>query len=547
MTSIESAPTIQPQSARDANVKDDELQDSLLDIPDQEDAEMDDGVDAPVTSSTDSRNDTNVNDHDNTDVTTAAAAVGNSISDEKNGSLASSSAAHALNGSLSVADVVGSIDNSSDPSSHDPATSGNDPLNTATINGSALSIAPGSLAGTGPDTPVNGNGSTRNQSPTPVGPGTNGKQGSVAASAPKRIDVDDIMTNFQKKLGKNWERYRTAITYFLIGKLTRPELHEELSDFLDPSTIHLHNHFLLANLTNALRDAPQGEGGVLTGWSSKNRDNHRNVKGDSQLAKLKEDIMGLSVRERRRIKAIAKESGKRAPIPSTITATRQAMLPKIPFVNDREKLQQLQQQAQQPTTDVGVAKSIGTPAVWTQNIIHAYEAPLASETFELPDNESLSTRMLGISLEHGLLQGVSSESASVMVCGLEIYLKGIIEQMVDRAKIRRKEHEKITLEDAAMVLEAAPSGFVEYSGPLYRLKNVMLHDDDDELPVENSTMTNGKAAQVKPQISAATAVSASAAKNSPNPPSSSLPAATKGPISDRGAVKNLLKELLASS
>lgn len=535
MTSIESAPTIQPPSAQDADIKDDGLQDSLLDIPDQEDAEMD-GVDFPITSTTET-SDTNAVGDVNKDATVGP----DSIAGGKNGSIASSSSA-ALNGSVTVADVVGSIDGPS-ATSHDPITE-NGTLNTATINGSALSIAPGSLAGTvasgaGPDTPVNG--STRNQTPTSAGSGANSKQGSTAATAPKRIDVDDIMTNFQKKLGKNWERYRTAITYFLIGKLTRPELHEELSDFLDPSTIHLHNHFLLANLTNALRDAPQGDGGVLTGWSSKNRDNHRNVKGDSQLAKLKEDIMGLSVRERRRIKAISKESGKRAPIPSTITATRQAMLPKIPFVNDREKLQQLQQQAQQPTTDAGVSKSIGTPAVWTQNIIHAYEAPLASETYELPDNESLATRMLGVSLEHGLLQGVSSESTSVMVCGLEIYLKGIIEQMVDRAKIRHKEHEKITVEDAAMVLEAAPSGFVEYSGPLHRLKDVMLHDDDDELSIEGSTMTNGKTSQAKPESTSATS------KSTPNPLSSSSPAATKGPISDRGAVKNLLKELLASS
>lgn len=119
------------------------------------------------------------------------------------------------------------------------------------------------------------------------------------------------------------------------------ELQEELDQILDKNTIYMHNHFLLANLANAFRDPPPGERGMLNGWTKKHKDTSRkDVKGDSQLNKLKEDIMGLSVRERKRIKAIARESGKRAPIPSTITATRQAMLPKIPFVNDKDKLTQ---------------------------------------------------------------------------------------------------------------------------------------------------------------------------------------------------------------
>lgn len=34
----------------------------------------------------------------------------------------------------------------------------------------------------------------------------------------KRIEVDSIMTEFQKALGSNWDRYRDVITHFIIGK-----------------------------------------------------------------------------------------------------------------------------------------------------------------------------------------------------------------------------------------------------------------------------------------------------------------------------------------
>lgn len=210
------------------------------------------------------------------------------------------------------------------------------------INGSINGIAPSATNN------INGTVSTSQQNGgtgTGTGTGSSGVHTPSKTSGNKRIDVDNIMSDFQKALGDNWDRYREVITQFLIGKLTRGELQEELDHVLDKNTIHMHNHFLLANLANAFRDPPPGERGMLNGWSKRQKDPSRNVKGDSQLTKLKEDIMGLSVRERKRIKAIARESGKRAPIPSTITATRQAMLPKIPFVNDKEKLNN-----QQPKT-----------------------------------------------------------------------------------------------------------------------------------------------------------------------------------------------------
>lgn len=348
---------------------------------------------------------------------------------------------------------------------------------------------------------------------------------SVNAST-KRIEMDSMMAEFQKNLGQNWDRYRDVITLFLIGKLSRAELQQELDLFLDKNMIKMHNRFLLANYANALRDGPQGENGMLTGWSKKSKDSSRNVKGDGQLAKLKEDIMELSVRERKRIKAIAKESGKKAPIPSTITATRQAMLPKIPFINDKEKLQAQQKvqqnnnvqaptqssaQQQQPgtpsqpstptsnnntnTTTTTTSTNNANPIAWTHDIIHAYETPLSSENYELPDQDALTTRMLGISLEHGLLQGVDKQCPEVLQIGLEQYLRDLVQQVVDTVKWRRKPGENTLMaEDVARVLESSATCFVETSGPTYRLNDVILSDEDtlmdDSIPDDMNGGTN---------------------------------------------------------
>lgn len=122
------------------------------------------------------------------------------------------------------------------------------------------------------------------------------------------------------------------------------------------------------------------------------------------------------------------------------------------------------------------------PQVWTQEIAHAYDAPLLTDSFELPDTSALGVRMLGMSLEHGLLQGVDSASTGIMLAGLEHYLKDLVQQAFEKVKRRSPEQEDvITVEDISMILESSPSCFVEVSGPLYRLNGVMLRNDDEPM------------------------------------------------------------------
>ncbi|CAN6674263.1 hypothetical protein TRVA0_051S00254 [Trichomonascus vanleenenianus] len=329
---------------------------------------------------------------------------------------------------------------------------------------------------------------------TPV---RNGTSSSGITISGKRIEVDGLMSEFQKLLGDNWDKYRDAVTLFLNGRLTRVELQEELDPILDSTTVRMHNQFLLAIYANALRDAPQGESAMFIGWSKKSGGEEGSsamARGDSQLAKLKENVMELSIRERKRIKAIAKEAPKRVPMPSTVTATRQAMLPRIPLQNDATnnnniaarqgspglQAQKAGEKEATPTAPSSAAAALGNPVMWAQDIIHSYEAPLATEVYELPDNDSLNTRILGICLEHGLLNGLDSQVPEVMAIGLEHYLRDLVQNALDQTRRRKKpgKEDVLSAVDMSQVLETSASCFVELGGPTYRLQNSMLVDEE---------------------------------------------------------------------
>ncbi|KAK9315554.1 transcriptional regulator of RNA polII, SAGA, subunit-domain-containing protein [Lipomyces starkeyi] len=335
----------------------------------------------------------------------------------------------------------------------------------------------------------------------------------------RRIEVEQLMNDFRRALGSNWDHYREIITSFLTGHLTRIELERELSVILDKSMVRMHNQFLLASLANALRDPPPSTNG-LPAWNMRSKDVPLRISknsGDPVVAKLKSEIMGFTPRERRRIKAITRDAGKKGPMPSTIVLTKQARSVRFPSVKDKEKSK----------TNI------------TQEITQSYQAPLATESFELPDTDNMRTRIMGIAYEHGLLDGIANDVPDVMLAGLEYHLRDFLQQLLDR--VRPKKHKKmsdttfvslanasaqfitqastkesvnsttengvksgaavvngvkakrqrtqqyeddniITAEDMALALELAPHSIVEPSGPLYRLWDVMLRDEIDDFP-----------------------------------------------------------------
>jgi transcriptional coactivator HFI1/ADA1 len=332
--------------------------------------------------------------------------------------------------------------------------------------------------------------STRTPTQTPIVAQNQIKQPS------KRIEVELLAMELRQKLGTHWDKYQATISAFLIGKLSRNELTSTLSSMLtDSKLIRMHNQLLLANMVNALRDGPGGEqqSKYSFGASSK-KTVKKGMKQSSQYEKLKKDIMNLPIRERYRIKTITRDSGKQKMANSSLTLTRQALLPKIPFSSDKEKM-------------------LGNVIEWTQDISHALNTPLSIESYALPEQDHLKLRMLGIAREHGVIGALGNAAAEMLYHGLEVYLKGILEAAIDTVRYRKRKYNnndseedlsikksKITLTNEDMVDTFDINSFLmEPSGPLYRLHSVSLQDDcyvepkcaiDDILPQQTSKISS---------------------------------------------------------
>ncbi|OUM54325.1 hypothetical protein BVG19_g3696 [[Candida] boidinii] len=243
----------------------------------------------------------------------------------------------------------------------------------------------------------------------------------------KRIEIDALVTDFRKKLGKNWDNYQITISLFLVGKLSRNELMTELKKILDKQTIRLHNQLLLSNLANSLSDFRPDQDASTSGFGNQinNLNKKRKISSSksSQYEMIQKDILALSIRERKRLKAITKDSGRKGILNSIVTMTRQSLVPKVPIAT---------------THDAALG---GNTSSWGTEVLQSIQTPLCSESYELPDNENLKLRMLGISREHGLLGKIDNKSIEFLISGLESYLRSIIETSIDTVKYRRRKYE----------------------------------------------------------------------------------------------------------
>lgn len=332
-----------------------------------------------------------------------------------------------------------------------------------------------------------------------------------------RTELEKLIREFQTKLGSNWDKYHESLSLYLVGKLSRPELVETIRPILNGELRKYHNKLLLLNFLNSLKDGPLDfHNEFASFWNKKAKT--RNLKS-SQYEKFKQNIMALPIRERRRIKSITKDSGKKGKLNASITLSRHALLPKIPMIQNKEQ-QQLQ---------------VNNLVQWQQDVVNGTNTPIATETYEIPDYDNLSRRVIMTMRENGLTGGLNPQVLEVILLGLETHLKNIIESSIDVARYREKKYTTNDILATSLGAEANPSNgdnspkkrkadsliendeekkvvlniedmyntfeifpyLVEPCGPKMRLSNVMLEDDDlitrepiYELPPKPALMEN---------------------------------------------------------
>ena len=265
-----------------------------------------------------------------------------------------------------------------------------------------------------------------------------------------RLNMEKMVEGFSEALGKeNWSKYAQVISLFVLGKLSRRELVNELDLLFGPpqesqgqssqqndsashaTLIRMHNQLLLAILTNSVRGSPLGEStegswGFNNGAAQSNK--KRSNKHNSQIDTYKKIVMSLPAEDRNRLKMITKEAGKRGFVLCSVLQARLNNIPKIPIVTNPETLKKIK------------ASNLKTPLEWSQEIVNGFSAPLATESYALPDNDSLYLRMISIAREHGLVGAVDGRCVEIMTLALEIYLKNLVESAIDTVRYREKHH-----------------------------------------------------------------------------------------------------------
>ncbi|OOF90776.1 hypothetical protein ASPCADRAFT_400506 [Aspergillus carbonarius ITEM 5010] len=231
-----------------------------------------------------------------------------------------------------------------------------------------------------------------------------------------RLDLEPIYTELKAAIGDTWAEYKEATTLFLLGQLNQGELSSRVDHIIcaDQKTEHLHNNFICAIIGNLTRDLP--DHGVASWVSANDKPSvvSKPTSGDAAEQRLKTEVMQLPPRDRRRIKAIPERDPNEL-APNELEEYKLAKQIKLP--------------SQVPASAGGLNKTN-----WELEIRKRYAQPLASETGEFPDAESIHARMVPICYEESIVSGASLPCAEFMAIATETFVKEVLSVVFSRTR-----------------------------------------------------------------------------------------------------------------
>ncbi|KAL2011893.1 hypothetical protein VTN00DRAFT_4611 [Thermoascus crustaceus] len=231
-----------------------------------------------------------------------------------------------------------------------------------------------------------------------------------------RLDLEPIYTELKAAIGDNWAEYKQSTALFLLGHLNQSEFASRVDPIIcaDPKTEHLHNNFICAIIGNLTRDLP--DHGVASWVSANDKPTvvSKPVSGDAAEQRLKAEVMQLPPRDRRRIKAIPE------PDPSEVVRNE---------LEEYHQAKQIKLPSQVPASAGGLNKTN-----WELEIRKRYAQPLASETGEFPDAESIHARMIPICYEESVVSGAGFPCAEFMAIATETFVKEVLSTVFARTR-----------------------------------------------------------------------------------------------------------------
>ncbi|KAJ5138914.1 Brefeldin A-sensitivity protein 4 [Penicillium bovifimosum] len=275
---------------------------------------------------------------------------------------------------------------------------------------------------------------------------TTAKTSRALISVP-RLELEHAYTDLKAAIGDKWAEYKEATALFLLGHYNQNEYASRVDYFLcaDPKNEHLHNNFVCALIGNLTRDLP--DHGVANWVSANDKPStvSKPVSGDAAEQRLKTEVMKLPPRDRRRIKGIP-ERDPNEPVPTELELSHLAKQIKLP--------------SQVPASAGGLNKTN-----WELEIRKRYAQPLAAETGEFPDAESIYARMVPICYEESLTSGAGFPCAEFMAIATETFVKEVLSAVFSRTRS---------------------------NGPSGTINNMMMRKYRHQLEVEELAYTRGE-------------------------------------------------------
>ncbi|KAJ5872597.1 uncharacterized protein N7529_004950 [Penicillium soppii] len=262
-----------------------------------------------------------------------------------------------------------------------------------------------------------------------------------------RLELEPAYTDLKAAIGDKWADYKESTALFLLGHYNQNEYASRVDPFLcaDPKNEHLHNNFVCALIGNLTRDLP--DHGVATWVSANDKPSAvtKPISGDAAEQRLKTEVMKLPPRDRRRIKGIPE----RDPNETILTELEECHLAK-----------QIKLPSQVPASAGGLNKTN-----WELEIRKRYAQPLAAETGEFPDAESIHARMVPICYEESLPSGAGLPCAEFMAIATETFVKEVLSAVFSRTRS---------------------------NGPSGTINNMMMRKYRHQLEVEELAYTRGE-------------------------------------------------------
>jgi transcriptional coactivator HFI1/ADA1 len=266
-----------------------------------------------------------------------------------------------------------------------------------------------------------------------------------------------------------------------VGELNANEFGDLCDNFIlvNTATEHAHNTLVCAIVVNIGRDNPEAG---LAGWVSAASDkpggpsaSKPTVTSDASEQRVKQEVMAMPPRDRRRMKAVLAEI--KAAGSNSANALEDESAASI-RTSMEHYYNEMRIKAPQPTATSGT----GIKTNWELEIRKRYAQPLFQETSEFPDATSVHARIVPICYEESVPAGTSMECAELVALAAESHVKNFLHDIYNRVRVNGPRFENGAVQG---VMTSRYKKKIEREEAQFKAGTLLRDRDNDLLPTES--------------------------------------------------------------